>query len=73
MAFNLLPVSPLDGSRAWQLFPRALARGRRRRQARAAAAVRAEARAANATTRLSTETVAHLEQVLDRARRSERT
>jgi Zn-dependent protease len=72
IGLNLLPVAPLDGSRAWQLFPRLLARRRGRRRAQAAAAVRAEARAANATTPLSTETMEHLERVLDRARRGER-
>jgi stage IV sporulation protein FB len=72
MALNLLPIEPLDGARAWQLFPRARARLRRRRQRQAAAALRAEARAANATPPLSTETIASLQDLLDRARRGGR-
>lgn len=69
MAFNLVPVAPLDGAEAWRLFPLLRARRRQRRYAKARAAVAAEVRAADSHSPLSTETVTHLEQVLDRARR----
>src|SRR4051812_1374775 len=41
IALNLLPVSPLDGSLAWSLFPRAWARLQQRRLVRARAKLRA--------------------------------
>jgi len=72
MAFNLAPVAPLDGSRAWKLISLWRARRRRRRQSRAAAAVRREARAANMTVDLSDQTKSHLSDVLERARRGPR-
>ena len=86
IAFNLLPIEPLDGSRAWSLFGRLwtrrqerLRRHRRaaqspadvRRRARATEALRAETLAANANTMLSDETLQELESVLGRARKDD--
>ncbi len=83
MAFNLLPIAPLDGARAWSLFGRLWSRRRERRRrarraarspadvrrhARATEALRAETQAANANTLLSDEILQELEGVLGRAR-----
>jgi hypothetical protein len=58
---NLLPVPPLDGAAAWRLVPLALRRLRRRSRPSPATARRPLAP-------LSTETEAHLREVLTRAR-----
>jgi Zn-dependent protease len=86
MMFNLLPIAPLDGSRAWSLFGRLWARRRQRvrhrkraarspedarRRARAAEALRAETRAADANTMLSDETMRELERVMGRSSRDD--
>jgi len=72
IGLNLIPIPPLDGAHAWELIGRVARRRRRRGQSRAAARVRAEARASNLVVPLADETMAHLEDVLDRARRGER-
>ena len=83
MLFNLLPIAPLDGSRAWSLFGRLWTRRRARlrrqqraarspedvrRRARAVEALRAEKQAADANTLLSDETLQELERALNNAR-----
>jgi hypothetical protein len=76
IGLNLLPIEPLDGSRAWGLFPRAWARWRRRRgraaTRRTGAATTPAARPPKPAQPLTDETVRELAEVLERARRGRR-